>query len=127
MIVLMVEDGERLVLFQEVIDDDFGESGIWHVFTETLVDYNCQSSPWLVHVIHKHVGVLVQQTLIAKINKKCGVLDEINDYLKCLFLLWHSGFKPDIGRANLDSLRDWNPFIITSSNLLFFLRIHDAA
>ncbi|GKE97807.1 hypothetical protein Tco_0021158 [Tanacetum coccineum] len=56
-----------------------------------------------------------------------GVLDEINDYLKCLFLLWHSGFKSDIGRANLDSLREWNRLIITSSNLLFFLRIHDSA
>ncbi|GJU89999.1 hypothetical protein Tco_1302422 [Tanacetum coccineum] len=26
-----IEVGERLVLFQEVIDDDFGESEIWHV------------------------------------------------------------------------------------------------
>ncbi|GKD21688.1 hypothetical protein Tco_1223391, partial [Tanacetum coccineum] len=31
--------------------------------------------------------------------KAGGVLDEINDYLKCLFLLWHSGFQSDIGRA----------------------------
>ncbi|GJX43580.1 reverse transcriptase domain, reverse transcriptase zinc-binding domain protein [Tanacetum coccineum] len=56
-----------------------------------------------------------------------GVLDEINDYLKCLFLLWHIGFQSNIGRANLDSLREWNPIIITSSNLLFFLMIHDSA
>nr|GEZ95056.1 hypothetical protein [Tanacetum cinerariifolium] len=47
----------------------------------------------------------------------CGVLDKINDYLKCLFLLWHSGFQSDIVRANLDSIREWNRFVITSSNL----------
>ncbi|GJZ03998.1 hypothetical protein Tco_0537273 [Tanacetum coccineum] len=56
-----------------------------------------------------------------------GVLDEINNHLKCLFLLWHSGFQSDIGRANLNSLSKRNLFFITSSNLLFFLRIHDSA
>ncbi|GJZ58197.1 hypothetical protein Tco_0613691 [Tanacetum coccineum] len=95
MIVLMIEVGERLVLFQEVVDDDFGESGIWivkifsiehspqyinyglsefvitcHLSRETLVDYSYQSSLWLVHMIHKHVGVPVQWTLVAKINEK---------------------------------------------------------
>nr|GFA90430.1 hypothetical protein [Tanacetum cinerariifolium] len=30
---LMIEVGERLVLFKEVVDDDFAELGIWHVLT----------------------------------------------------------------------------------------------
>nr|GEV89834.1 hypothetical protein [Tanacetum cinerariifolium] len=30
---LVIEVDERLVLFQEVIDDDFGKSRIWHVLT----------------------------------------------------------------------------------------------
>ncbi|GJZ07871.1 hypothetical protein Tco_0542154 [Tanacetum coccineum] len=140
---LILEVGERLVLIEEVIDDDFGESGKWHIFTETLVDY-CQSSPWLMHVIHKHVGVLVQWTFVSKLNKKSnvpellhkdfwdiciygeslealGVLDKINDYFKCLFLLWHCGFQSNIGKADLNSLSEWNPFFITSSNLVVFL------
>ncbi|GKD81764.1 hypothetical protein Tco_1348603, partial [Tanacetum coccineum] len=32
-----------------------------------------------------------------------GVLDHINDDLKCFFFLMHSGFQSNIGRANLDS------------------------
>ncbi|GKC17795.1 hypothetical protein Tco_1014577 [Tanacetum coccineum] len=56
-----------------------------------------------------------------------GVLDEIDDHLKCLFLPWHSGFQSDIGRANLDFLSKWNLFFITSNNLLFLLRIHDSS
>nr|GEX09487.1 hypothetical protein [Tanacetum cinerariifolium] len=59
----------------------------------------------------------MEWTLVAKIEEKgeysiiiserfeaCGVLDEINGHLKCLFLLWHSGFQSDISRANLYSL-----------------------
>nr|GEY68932.1 hypothetical protein [Tanacetum cinerariifolium] len=33
MIVLIFKVGERLVLFEQVIDDDFGESRVWHIFT----------------------------------------------------------------------------------------------
>ncbi|GJW73213.1 hypothetical protein Tco_0132583, partial [Tanacetum coccineum] len=55
-----------------------------------------------------------------------GILDYVNDHLKCLFLLWHSGFQSDIGRADLDSLSRRNPLFITVSNLCF-LRIHDSA
>ncbi|GKA46767.1 hypothetical protein Tco_0739650 [Tanacetum coccineum] len=50
--------------------------------------------------------------------KARGVLDYINDNLKCLFLLWHSGFQSQIGRAYLDSISRWNPFFITSNDLL---------
>ncbi|GJW64773.1 hypothetical protein Tco_0116657 [Tanacetum coccineum] len=57
----------------------------------------------------------------------CGVLDYINDNLKCLFLLWHSGFQSQIGRAYLDSFSRWNSLFITSSHLLNFLWIHDSA
>ncbi|GJV96094.1 retrovirus-related pol polyprotein from transposon TNT 1-94 [Tanacetum coccineum] len=32
-IVLIFEVGERLVLFEEVIDDDFGKLRVWHIFT----------------------------------------------------------------------------------------------
>ncbi|GKF60599.1 hypothetical protein Tco_0177385, partial [Tanacetum coccineum] len=46
----------------------------------------------------------------------CGVLDHINHDLNCLSLLC---FQSDIGKANLNSLRELNPIIITSSNLLF--------
>ncbi|GKD35791.1 hypothetical protein Tco_1251300, partial [Tanacetum coccineum] len=46
----------------------------------------------------------------------CGILDYINDNLKCLFLLWHSGFESQIGRAYLDSFRRWNPLFIISSH-----------
>ncbi|GJU76013.1 putative reverse transcriptase domain-containing protein [Tanacetum coccineum] len=35
MIVSIVKVGERLVFFQKVIDDDFGESRIWHVFSSS--------------------------------------------------------------------------------------------
>ncbi|GKE05395.1 hypothetical protein Tco_1397413 [Tanacetum coccineum] len=55
-----------------------------------------------------------------------GVLDHINN-LKCLFLLLHSGFQSQIGRANLDCFSSWNSLFITSNNLLSFLWIHDYA
>ncbi|GKF53895.1 hypothetical protein Tco_0160805, partial [Tanacetum coccineum] len=55
------------------------------------------------------------------------VLDYINDNLKCLFLLWHSGFQSQIGRAYLDSFSRWNPFFIPSSHFISFLWIHDFA
>ncbi|GKC30546.1 hypothetical protein Tco_1037840 [Tanacetum coccineum] len=120
MIVLVIEVGERLVLFQEMVAVDFGETRIWHILKpgslffpvvnlvskvflnqfrivdifsvkyspqyvnfglsefviacklsrEANVDNSCQSSPWLVHMIYKHVGVPVQWTFVAKINKK---------------------------------------------------------
>nr|GEZ56062.1 reverse transcriptase domain-containing protein [Tanacetum cinerariifolium] len=54
------------------------------------------------------------------------VLDHINHDLKCLFLLWQSGFESQIGRANLDSINRWNSFFIMSSNLLCFLKIHNS-
>ncbi|GJY86750.1 hypothetical protein Tco_0500776 [Tanacetum coccineum] len=199
MIVLIFEVGERLMLFEEVMDDNFGESGVWIVdilsvehaphyvnpgFSElviacglpkeTFVDNCCRSSLWLTHVIHIHVGVLVKWTFVAKNLSKdfgidsallvgqkefiricaldlldcvpellhkdfediCrdseslearGVLDYINDHLKCLFLLWHSGFQSQIGRAYLDSISRWNSFFITSNDLLRFLLIHDSA
>ncbi|GKE56099.1 hypothetical protein Tco_1495284, partial [Tanacetum coccineum] len=56
-----------------------------------------------------------------------GILNYVNDHLKCLFLLWHSSFQSDISRADFDSLVIWNPLFITSSNLLCFLRIYDSA
>ncbi|GJV56323.1 hypothetical protein Tco_1457328 [Tanacetum coccineum] len=207
MIVLIFEVGERLMLFEEVIDDDFAESRVWHIFTsrssflpvinlvskvfpnqhrivdilsvehdphyvnpgfsdsviacrlprETLVDYYCQISPWLTHNLSEDFNIdsalLVGQKEFIRIcaldlldripellhknfrnicrDRKClearGVLDLINRDLKCLFLLWHSGFQSYIGRANLDSISRWNLFFITSSNLLCFLRIHDSA
>ncbi|GJR36733.1 hypothetical protein Tco_1212417 [Tanacetum coccineum] len=46
-----------------------------------------------------------------------GILDNVNDHLKRLFLLWHSGFQSDIGRADLDSLSRGNQLFITSSSL----------
>ncbi|GJU54935.1 hypothetical protein Tco_1228649 [Tanacetum coccineum] len=55
------------------------------------------------------------------------VLDHINDDMKCFFLLFHSGFQSQIGRANLDSFSRWNMFFITSNNLLSFWWIHDSA
>ncbi|GJV88681.1 hypothetical protein Tco_1532619 [Tanacetum coccineum] len=234
-----------------MVDDDFGETRIWHVLTswslffpvvnlvsnvfpnqfriiyifsvehpsqyvnpglsklviacslsrKALVDNSCQSSPWLVHMIHKHVGVPVQWTLVAKIKEKgkcsfiiwnickvftfhswtyikycpkdfsidntllvgyeefiricvlnlldgapellhkdfrdiCrygkslearGIFDYVNDHLKHIFLLWHSGFQSDISRADLDSLSRRNPLFITSSSLKCFLRIYDFA
>ncbi|GKD90147.1 hypothetical protein Tco_1365654 [Tanacetum coccineum] len=58
--------------------------------------------------------------------KACRVLDHINHDLKCLFLMWYSGFQSDIGRANLNSLGERDPLFITSNNLLVFLRIHDS-
>ncbi|GJX72800.1 ribonuclease H-like domain-containing protein [Tanacetum coccineum] len=33
---LVIEVGERLVLFQKVVDDDFGEAGIWHVLMDQV-------------------------------------------------------------------------------------------
>ncbi|GKB70437.1 hypothetical protein Tco_0931849 [Tanacetum coccineum] len=114
---------------------------------EALVDYSCQSSPWLMHMIHKHVSVPVQWTLIVKIKEKgecsfiiwniCevftfhswtdikygdslearGILDYVNDHLERLFLLWHSGFQSDISKADLDSLSRRNLLFITSSSL----------
>ncbi|GKE18016.1 hypothetical protein Tco_1425593 [Tanacetum coccineum] len=56
-----------------------------------------------------------------------GVLDKINNHLKCFLLLWHCGFHSDISRANLNSLSEWTPFFITCNNLLCFLRIQDSA
>ncbi|GKD41098.1 hypothetical protein Tco_1261305 [Tanacetum coccineum] len=46
---------------------------------EALVDNRCQSSPWLVHMIYKHVGVPVQWTFVAKINEKG----------ECSFIIWN--------------------------------------
>ncbi|GJT44056.1 hypothetical protein Tco_0952771 [Tanacetum coccineum] len=129
--VLILEVEDRLLLFEEEIDNGLGIEGngmflqpalqyfssglsklviICSLSRETLVDYCCQSSPSLMHVIHKHVGVLVKWTFVSKLNKKSkipelqhkdfrdiyrdseslkarGVLDKINDHLKCLFLL----------------------------------------
>ncbi|GJU82903.1 hypothetical protein Tco_1285268 [Tanacetum coccineum] len=56
-----------------------------------------------------------------------GVLDYINDHLKCFFLLRHSSFQSNVGRAYLDFFCRWNSFLITSNNLLSFLWIHDSA
>ncbi|GJY35576.1 hypothetical protein Tco_0420954 [Tanacetum coccineum] len=42
----------------------------YNLSRETLVDYSCQSSLWLVHMIYKHVGVPVQWTLVVKIKEK---------------------------------------------------------
>nr|GFC25267.1 hypothetical protein [Tanacetum cinerariifolium] len=55
-----------------------------------------------------------------------GIFDYVNDHLKCLFLIWYSGFQSDIGRADLDSPSRRNLLLIMSSNLLCFLRIHDS-
>ncbi|GKE14351.1 hypothetical protein Tco_1421928, partial [Tanacetum coccineum] len=75
-------------------------------------------------LLHKDLGNIYRDS---KSLKACGVLDYINDNLKCLFLLWHSGFQSYIGRAYLDSFSRWNPLFITSSHLLNFLWIHDSA
>ncbi|GKC67459.1 hypothetical protein Tco_1100057 [Tanacetum coccineum] len=82
MIVLIFEVEERLVLFEEVIDDNF-EHAPHYVNTgfsefvvvcglpkETFVDDCCQSSTWLTHVIHIHAGVLVKWTFVAKVNEE---------------------------------------------------------
>ncbi|GKC28674.1 hypothetical protein Tco_1035968, partial [Tanacetum coccineum] len=134
---------------------------------ETLVDNGCQSSPWLMHVIHIHVDIqnlykdfsidnalLVGQKEFIRFRvfdlldgvpellhkdylrdfcsdseclKARGVLDHINDNLKCFFLLFHSGFLSNIGRVNLDPFCRWNPLLIMTNHLLSFLWIHDSA
>ncbi|GKG17514.1 hypothetical protein Tco_0362471, partial [Tanacetum coccineum] len=92
---LIVEVEEKLVLIEEVVDDDLDESRNMHphyvnsgflkfvvagsLSRETLIDNSCQSFPWLVHVVHKHVGVLVERTFIAKINEKG----------KCNIIIWY--------------------------------------
>ncbi|GKD39545.1 hypothetical protein Tco_1259752, partial [Tanacetum coccineum] len=64
-------------------------------------------------------------------DSKClearGILDYVNDHLKCLFLLRYSGFQSDVGRTYLDSFSRWNLFLNTSNNLLSFMWIHDSA
>ncbi|GJT58095.1 hypothetical protein Tco_0993149 [Tanacetum coccineum] len=55
------------------------------------------------------------------------VLDDINDNLKSLLLLWHSGFQSYIGGTNLDSFLNGNPLFITSSHLSNFFLIRDFA
>ncbi|GKA27913.1 putative reverse transcriptase domain-containing protein [Tanacetum coccineum] len=47
-----------------------------------------------------------------------GVFDYINENLKCLFLLLHSGSRSNIGRAYLDSFSRWNSFFVTINNLI---------
>ncbi|GJT74932.1 hypothetical protein Tco_1041657 [Tanacetum coccineum] len=56
------------------------------------------------------------------------ILDYVNDHLECLFLLWHSGFQFNIGRADLDSLQqNGTIFIIALQQLVVFLWILDFA
>ncbi|GKC28138.1 hypothetical protein Tco_1035432 [Tanacetum coccineum] len=78
----------------------------------------------LLEIAHKDIRDICKIRL--KALEARGILVYVNDHLKCLFFMWHSGFQSDIGRADLDSFSRRNPFFITSNNLCF-LRIHDSA
>ncbi|GJZ15055.1 hypothetical protein Tco_0550732 [Tanacetum coccineum] len=146
MILLRLRSGEvTLLWFQEMVDDDFGESGIWHVLTLiekgecsissgnicevfTLISWSlikdCPKDFSIDKLLHKDFWDIYRY---GESLKTRGILDYLNDHLKCLFLLWYSGFQSDIGRADLDSLSRRNLLFITSNNLLCFLRIYDSA
>ncbi|GKE77888.1 hypothetical protein Tco_1544008, partial [Tanacetum coccineum] len=101
---LKFEVGERLVLSEEVIDDNFGESGtyIQNLSKDFSIDFALLvGQKEFIRICALDLLDCVPELLYKDFEDICrdseilearGVLDYINDHLKCFFLLWHSGF-----------------------------------
>ncbi|GJT37348.1 hypothetical protein Tco_0937213 [Tanacetum coccineum] len=80
---------------------------------KTLVNDRSQSSSWLMHVVHIHAGMLMDFSRNSECLVASRVLDDIDDNLKSLFLLWNSRVQSYISSTDLESFLSGNPLFIT--------------